>query len=83
MLGVKIAAECRVAAATQAAFLVQQLQYANITLEQLHDRLVIWELDMIPTHALTFVFLLYSGKHVPCKLVLELLIRIVDAQLLE
>lgn len=65
------------------AFLIQQIQNPQFGLNQVDTGLVVVEIDHTPFDSLFDVLFLLQFEHVQIELLLELLVGVVDAKLLE
>ena len=65
-------------------FLVEQVeQTGRLLVEQIEAGRVVDELDVLPLDALAHVLLLFELEYVLVEVIMEVLIRVVDAELLE
>ena len=76
--------ECLVRGLRKEALLIQQSQYAHRLLDQIDCGLEIEaEIDEIPLNAFLLVFFLLEDEHGVVEELLQLLVGVVDAELLE
>ena len=82
-LAVHLLQERRILTRRQARLLIQQRQQTKLGLNHINTRLVVCKVDKLPWNLLSNVLLLLELEYMQVELVLETLIRIVDAKLLK